>query len=437
MKCDISEKRTPQDYGQRCLLIPNLCNSNSPFSLSLLVMATGGGHALLIPHPPPQRNPANTSDASSAPAKNLPALNFSRLRQQLDEFQKVSEQPIARTHTTTRPTRHQAPVQNGIVVAQPPLSRRVSELGSGIDQGSGSAGSAVSSRAQRLFQFANLQSGASASTAAAAEQLRQSQIKEQIPLSARGEKKPSAVAAAASGSITSRGAPANWSKPWENLKAAGDLQQGQNSSVLLLQQRSALPPPPPLASAMPAAAPAGNSNALSPAAALKLYMNQMTLFEQGEILDFPHVYFVGSTKQKVRPNGDASTNNGFDDERGDYTVVPHDHINFRYEILSVLGKGSFGVVLKCFDWKTSQHVAIKLIRNKKRFHHQALVEVKILEHLRDRADGDAGQTMVTMTEYFYFRNHMCISFELLSINLCVRRRLRMRLTLCLMLRPQI
>jgi hypothetical protein len=309
----------------------------------------------------------------------------------------------------------------------------VSDLGSAGDNGSGSAGSAVSSRAQRLFQYANQQGGTSATAAAAAEQLRQSQVKEQIPLSARGEKKPTAAAAAGSGSITSRGVPANWSKPWENLKAAGDLQQLQSSAMLLLQQqqqqqqqqRSALPPPPPLASAAPAAAaPAGTSNALSPAAALKLYMNQMTLFEQGEILDFPQVYFVGSTKQKVRPNGDASTNNGYDDERGDYTVVPHDHINFRYEILSVLGKGSFGVVLKCFDWKTSQHVAIKLIRNKKRFHHQALVEVKILEHLRDRADGDAGQTMVTMTEYFYFRNHMCISFELLSINLCVLARLR-------------
>jgi hypothetical protein len=300
----------------------------------------------------------------------------------------------------------------------------VTELGSGGDHGSGSAGSAVSSRAQRLFQYANLQSGPAASAAAAAEQLRQSQIKEQIPLSARGDKKPSAMAAAASGSVTHRGAAANWNKPWENLKSAGDLQQGQSSSALLVpppqqQQRLPVPPPPPLASAAPAPAPAGTSNALSPAAALKLYMNQMTLFEQGEILDFPHVYFVGSTKQKVRPTGDASTNNGFDDERGDYTVVPHDHISFRYEILSVLGKGSFGVVLKCFDWKTSQHVAIKLIRNKKRFHHQALVEVKILEHLRDRADGDAGQTMVTMTEYFYFRNHMCISFELLSINLCV------------------
>ena len=28
---------------------------------------------------------------------------------------------------------------------------------------------------------------------------------------------------------------------------------------------------------------------LTPAAALKLYMNQMTLYEQGEILDFPQV----------------------------------------------------------------------------------------------------------------------------------------------------
>jgi hypothetical protein len=271
-----------------------------------------------------------------------------------------------------------------------------------------------------LFQIANLQSVPSAVAAAAAEQLRNSQVKEQIPLSARGEKKPSVAAAAASGSITSRGIPANWSKPWENLKSAADLQQIQNNPVQLPQQQRSMAPPPLMSAAAPAAAPVGNSNALSPAAALKLYMNQMTLFEQGEILDFPHVYFVGSTKQKVRPNGDASTNNGFDDERGDYTVVPHDHINFRYEILSVLGKGSFGVVLKCFDWKTSQHVAIKLIRNKKRFHHQALVEVKILEHLRDRADCDAGQTMVTMTEYFYFRNHMCISFELLSINLCDR-----------------
>lgn len=39
---------------------------------------------------------------------------------------------------------------------------------------------------------------------------------------------------------------------------------------------------------------------------------------------------------------------------------------------------------QCFDHKISQPVAVKIIRNKKRFHHQALVEVKILDSLRKK-----------------------------------------------------
>jgi serine/threonine protein kinase len=47
-----------------------------------------------------------------------------------------------------------------------------------------------------------------------------------------------------------------------------------------------------------------------------------------------------------------------------------------------LGKGSFGQVLSCRDHATGDSVAIKIIRNKKRFHHQALIEIKILDNLR-------------------------------------------------------
>jgi hypothetical protein len=36
----------------------------------------------------------------------------------------------------------------------------------------------------------------------------------------------------------------------------------------------------------------------------------------------------------------------------------------------VLGKGSFGQVLKVLDYKTGAYRALKIIRNKKRFHHQ-------------------------------------------------------------------
>jgi len=50
--------------------------------------------------------------------------------------------------------------------------------------------------------------------------------------------------------------------------------------------------------------------------------------------------------------------------------------------------------------------------NKKRFHHQALVEIRILDHLR-RRDKDGLHNVIHMLDYFYFRSHLCISFELL------------------------
>ena len=78
---------------------------------------------------------------------------------------------------------------------------------------------------------------------------------------------------------------------------------------------------------------------------------------------------------------------GYDDDNGSYIKVLHDHIAYRYEIREVIGKGSFGQVVKCYDHKTKQPMAIKIIRNKKRFHHQALVEVKILDSLRKKVQG--------------------------------------------------
>ena len=59
-------------------------------------------------------------------------------------------------------------------------------------------------------------------------------------------------------------------------------------------------------------------------------------------------------------------NHGFDDERGDCGVTLRDHLAYRYEILEIVGKGSFGKVLRCFDHKTGSHAAVLVIRNKKR-----------------------------------------------------------------------
>ncbi|KAG1855096.1 hypothetical protein C8R48DRAFT_776498 [Suillus tomentosus] len=105
-----------------------------------------------------------------------------------------------------------------------------------------------------------------------------------------------------------------------------------------------------------------------------------------------------------------------DDERGDYQVVNGDHLALRYGIMDILGKGLFGQVLSCRDHQTGESVAIKIIRNKKRFHHQALMEIKILDNLR-KWDHKEKHHVIKMTELFYFRNHLCNAMELLSIDL--------------------
>lgn len=46
--------------------------------------------------------------------------------------------------------------------------------------------------------------------------------------------------------------------------------------------------------------------------------------------------------------------------------VLNDHIQYRYEVLELLGKGSFGQVLKCLDHKTKEQVALKILINRPR-----------------------------------------------------------------------
>ncbi|KAI1657203.1 hypothetical protein F4813DRAFT_82706 [Daldinia decipiens] len=144
----------------------------------------------------------------------------------------------------------------------------------------------------------------------------------------------------------------------------------------------------------------------------------LNIYERGEIVDYNDVYFCG-TQNAGKVIGDLNSklpNFGYDDERGDYSIVVGDHLAYRYEIVDVLGKGSFGQVVRCIDHKTGVLVAVKIIRNKKRFHQQALVEVNILQKLREW-DPQNRHSMVNFTHSFYFRGHLCISTELLDMNL--------------------
>ncbi|ORX61485.1 kinase-like protein [Hesseltinella vesiculosa] len=179
-----------------------------------------------------------------------------------------------------------------------------------------------------------------------------------------------------------------------------------------------LPVPPTASSSSPVPTlPSTARSAKTPQTALKYYGPYLTKYECKEILEYNEVYFIGPHAKKVPARHDQPDNNfGYDDDNGDYRVTMQDHLAYRYEVLGALGQGSFGQVLKCLDHKTGNTVAIKLIRNKKRFHAQALTEVKILKKLLDWDPEDKYHTL-RMTDYFYFRHHLCVACECMSMNL--------------------
>ncbi|TSQ46612.1 Dual specificity tyrosine-phosphorylation-regulated kinase 1A [Bagarius yarrelli] len=109
-------------------------------------------------------------------------------------------------------------------------------------------------------------------------------------------------------------------------------------------------------------------------------------------------------------------NDGYDDDNFDYIVKNGEKWMDRYEIDSLIGKGSFGQVVKAYDRAEQEWVAIKIIKNKKAFLNQAQIEVRLLE-LMNKHDTEMKYYIVHLKRHFMFRNHLCLVFEMLSYNL--------------------
>lgn len=165
------------------------------------------------------------------------------------------------------------------------------------------------------------------------------------------------------------------------------------------------------------------------AEALKCFSAVMTEWERKEILEYQTVYYFNYEERKRWKGKEASlpggadwgrtnetTNNGFDTDQQEYFVRYNDHVDYRYEVVKKLGKGSFGIVLRCFDHKMKEFVALKILKNKKRLYKQGLVEAKLIETLNVK-DPEDKKNIIKKLDQFVFRKHLVITFELLSVNL--------------------
>ena len=162
-----------------------------------------------------------------------------------------------------------------------------------------------------------------------------------------------------------------------------------------------------------AMSPVVQNGPISPNEALSRYSLFLTPFEMDEIQSFPEIYYVGQANRKIIPNDDDPFNYGFDNDSNNYNLIAGDHLAYRYEILSLFGAGAFGQVVRCFDHKLKCQVAIKVIVNTEQMHEQGRIEAQILSRL-NKAEV---RHVVRAYDFFIFRSHICITFEVLSKNL--------------------
>eukprot|EP00898_Chlorokybus_atmophyticus_P004030 jgi/Chlat1/4628/Chrsp3S05631 len=114
-------------------------------------------------------------------------------------------------------------------------------------------------------------------------------------------------------------------------------------------------------------------------------------------------------------------NGGFDNEAADLILYVNSALvaenGRRYVVKGMLGQGTFGQVASCVREDTREIVAVKVIKNQPAYYHQARVEVGVLQMLNNYCDVEDKHHIVRLLDHFMYCNHLCLVFELLTVNL--------------------
>eukprot|EP00210_Caulerpa_lentillifera_P004844 g4625.t1 len=106
---------------------------------------------------------------------------------------------------------------------------------------------------------------------------------------------------------------------------------------------------------------------------------------------------------------------GFESSK-DLYVDRGDVIAGRYQVLKEVGSAVFSKAIKALDLKHNKEVCLKMVKNVKDYFDQSLDEIKLLKFV-NRLDPDDKQGVVRLLDFFYYREHLFLVFELLKQNL--------------------
>lgn len=90
-------------------------------------------------------------------------------------------------------------------------------------------------------------------------------------------------------------------------------------------------------------------------------------------------------------------------------------LQFRYEAINVLGKGSFGQVWRCIDHKNGRFAAVKLVSKGGRLEETLKTESQILKKLKHSRHPCTH--IINIYDTFLSGNYSCMVLELLGMDL--------------------
>lgn len=174
--------------------------------------------------------------------------------------------------------------------------------------------------------------------------------------------------------------------------------------------------------------------------------------------EFVYVGAIQNPRHVLTKDARPEGNHGKDNKACDLIITVGDvlggaHGGHRFCVLGMLGQGTFGQVVKCrAEWiqernsspmsvlssdddqfppntspsmqkvPTSEMVAVKIVKNKPAYYTQAKVEIKVLKQVTEEfGEGtdpkDPSHSLVRLLYDFEYHHHLCMVFELMSMNL--------------------